>query len=301
LDEHGNKIIDNVCDREIVFFDVKPSNFVYRIVYKGDDIFKMIDFDLRYSLEIEKKDKEIINNLLKVQMCIFGLKYNLFKSDEPDKKTFFFDLYKESFDYILMNILTKDGDVGGIVNDFLMEEQHFNFLYTIVHYSVGQFEQFEKNITMNNMKNIEKFMRSIIDIYETYPDTAMDEKSPMSQSPQSLFGHTAVDAPIEPVKYKPPKGKNTKNTAELKTNPEPDKPPVDEIPGYKLPKYCSGLRNGNWFGLDDIKWSFRPSSKDDVASYDKSLKLELDSLNQEMFSDQKSDQKMIVMGTETRK
>lgn len=141
-------------------------------------------------------------------------------------------------------------------------------------------------------------MKHIIKIYETY--TGIDEKSPMSQSPQSLFGRTRtamnVPAPMELVKpVKEPLGENTKNTK--LTKPEPDKPSVDEIPGYKLPEYCSGLRNGNWFGLDDITWWFRPSSKDDVASYDKSLKLELDSLNQEMFSNQE----MMVMGTETRK
>ena len=234
----------------------------------------MIDFDLRYSLKIEEKDKEIINNLLKVQMCIFGLNYNLVKSDKPDKKTFF-DLYKESFDYILEETIVT------IVKEFLVKIKHFKFLYTIVHYSsLGQYEKGK-----NTIININNFINLLKNIRMDYMDL-----------PSSQFGRTDVmNAPMKPVKYEPQEGKNT----ELKTNPELDKPPVDEIPGYKLPKYCSGLPkpNGNWFGLDDIKWSFRPSSKDDVASYDDSLELELDSLNQEMFSDQK----MIVMGTETRK
>jgi len=252
-----NKIIYKVCNSKIVFFDVKPSNFVYRQAQdtaRDAGIFKMIDFDLRYSLRIDEKDKEIIKHLLKVQMCIVGLN-DLLDISVDIKKTFF-DLYKESFEYILMNILTKEGVVGGIVREFLVKMPYSQFLRTIVHYSVGQIET-------SLINNITNFMNSIIEIYHIYT-----EPSSQSADGKSLFGRTAVMAPEKPSGELLLKGNKTELT----------KPAVDK---------------GNWFGLDNIKWWFRQSSKDDDASsYNTSLKLELDSLDKKMFSNQK----MIIIG-----
>lgn len=224
-----NDIIDILCSKDDIFFDIKPGNFVYRLNNNEDTlVIKMIDFDPIYTIKNEDHNIAIIiNNLLKAQMCIICTIY-YFNNNIPLANEYT-SHYIEVFQYIKSN-KNEIINLLKLNNYFNPFSNKVNILTSMCHY-----------LKITSMKPD--------DLYEF-----IDNFLPIKQR-TSTFGRELdtlkMESSIKSSKSSKPNYNLPKKIGEM-----PDKPNNNATSG------------GNWFGLDNITWYFNDEDDKDFMNLD---------------------------------